>query len=161
MIAFDTNILIYSCDQSEIHRQSIALELVQNTRDGVLLWQAVCEFIGASRKLVDKGFTRAHAWARVSELLHLFPLVVPNHHVLDRARQLHVEQHWSFWDAMMVGACLDAGVTRLYSEDPPVERRRNRWKSSIRLCEFGFTVVFARGHAIRRRTIVRHRPTHN
>jgi predicted nucleic acid-binding protein len=26
---------------------------------------------------------------------------------------------WSFWDAMIVSACLECGVTRLYSEDLP------------------------------------------
>jgi predicted nucleic acid-binding protein len=39
--------------------------------------------------------------------------------VLDRARGLHLERQWSFWDAMLVSACLESGVTRLYSEDLP------------------------------------------
>jgi len=39
--------------------------------------------------------------------------------VLERARSLHGEQQWPFWDAMIAAACLDAGVTRLYSEDLP------------------------------------------
>jgi predicted nucleic acid-binding protein len=39
--------------------------------------------------------------------------------VLERARNLHLEQQWAFWDAMLVAACLESGVTRLYSEDLP------------------------------------------
>jgi predicted nucleic acid-binding protein len=35
---------------------------------------------------------------------------------------LHVEQQYSFWNAMLVAACLEAGVTRLYSEDLPGRR---------------------------------------
>jgi len=38
---------------------------------------------------------------------------------LERARILHLEDGWSFWDAMIVAACLEFGVTRLYSEDLP------------------------------------------
>ena len=45
--------------------------------------------------------------------------MLPASSVLDRARSLHVDHQWSFWDAMIVAACLEAGVTRLYSEDLP------------------------------------------
>jgi predicted nucleic acid-binding protein len=39
--------------------------------------------------------------------------------VLDRAKDLHLERHVSFWDAMILGACLASGVRLLYSEDIP------------------------------------------
>jgi len=39
--------------------------------------------------------------------------------VLERARALHLQQQWAFWDATLVSACIEAGVTRLYSEDLP------------------------------------------
>jgi predicted nucleic acid-binding protein len=42
MIAFDTNILIYACDQSDSHRQAIALDLIASSTEGVLLWQVAC-----------------------------------------------------------------------------------------------------------------------
>ncbi len=51
MIAVDTNVLIYACDQADPRRQTVALDLVTNARDGVLLCQVACEFISASRKL--------------------------------------------------------------------------------------------------------------
>ncbi|MEA2337506.1 MAG: hypothetical protein QOE82_1513 [Thermoanaerobaculia bacterium] len=51
MIAVDTNVLIYACDQSEPRRQTIALDLIAASTQGVLLWQVACEFLAASRKL--------------------------------------------------------------------------------------------------------------
>lgn len=39
MIAFDTNVLIYSCDHSDPLRQRRAFELLAAAEDGVLLWQ--------------------------------------------------------------------------------------------------------------------------
>jgi hypothetical protein len=36
---------------------------------------------------------------------------------LDRAETLVSNYSLSFWDAMIIAACLEAGVTRLYSED--------------------------------------------
>jgi len=55
MIAVDTNVLIYACDQSDPRRQTIALDLIAASTDGVLLWQVACEFLAASRKLSKQG----------------------------------------------------------------------------------------------------------
>ena len=119
MTAFDTNILIYSCDRSDIRRQHCAFDVLAAAKDGVLLWQVAAEFIAASRKLASQGFTPADAWARLDELMDLFPLVVPSPRVFKHAQTLHSSQGISFWDAMIIGACLDSGVQKLYSEDLP------------------------------------------
>jgi predicted nucleic acid-binding protein len=119
MIALDTNVLIYCCDRRDTRRQQIALDLVAATTNGILPWQVACEFIAASRKLADQGFTPAQAWQRLAEFLALFPLIMPTPAVLDRARALHLHERWAFWDATLVSACIESGVTRLYSEDLP------------------------------------------
>ena len=117
--AFDTNVLIYSCDRADPNRQAKALELITSVTDGVLPWQVACEFIAASRKLSNQGFAPKDAWDRLAEFLSLLPLVTPSALVFVRAREMHAMQAWSFWDAMIVSACLECGVTRLYSEDLP------------------------------------------
>jgi predicted nucleic acid-binding protein len=71
------------------------------------------------RKLADQGFTPAQAWQRLAEFLALFALIMPTRAVLDRARALHLQERWAFWDATLVSACIESGVTRLYSEDLP------------------------------------------
>lgn len=119
MIGFDTNVFIYACDQSELRRQQIALDLIDATVEGVMVWQVAVEFIAASRKLADQGFTSEKAWNRLTEFLDVLPLVVPDAGILGRAKRLHLESQWSFWDAMIISACLDAGVTILYSQDLP------------------------------------------
>ena len=119
MTAIDTNVLIYCCDKADPERQRRALQIISDTGDGVLLWQVACEFVAASRKLSSQGFTAKHAWDRLAEYLALFPLVTPTAAILDRARTLHVEEQWSFWDAMIVAACVTSGIQRLYSEDVP------------------------------------------
>jgi predicted nucleic acid-binding protein len=119
MTAFDTNVLIYACDRADSKRQAKALELIASSNDGILLWQVACEFIAASRKLSPQGFTQDDAWNRLTDFLSLFPLVTPSPQVLMGAEELHLKQGWSFWDAMIVAACVECGVTRLYSEDLP------------------------------------------
>jgi hypothetical protein len=63
MIALDTNVLINCCDRRDSRRQQIALDLVAATTNGILPWQVACEFIAASRKLADQGFTPAQGVA--------------------------------------------------------------------------------------------------
>jgi hypothetical protein len=58
MIGVDTNVLICACDKADPRRQQIALDLVTNLEDGVLLWQVACEFISASRKLRSRDSPR-------------------------------------------------------------------------------------------------------
>src|SRR5258706_5932097 len=104
MIAHDTNVLIYACDRSDPRRQKKAIELIETSVDGVLLWQAACEFVAASRKLKTQGFTTDHAWTRLKEFLELFPLILPTGATLTRAEALTRAHGISFWDAMILAA---------------------------------------------------------
>jgi len=119
MTGIDTNVLIYACDKSDSRKHARALEAIADATDGVLLWQVACEFIAASRKLGPQGFTPAQAWARLSEFLALFPLTLPTRESLDRARDLHVNGRMAFWDAMIIGGCLENKIVRFLSEDLP------------------------------------------
>lgn len=117
MTALDTNVVIYACDKSDPRRQQIALDLIAAATDGVLLWQVACEFIAASRKLNDQGFTPTDAWNRLTDFLGVFRLVLPSADVFPRAQDLHLNHSVSFWDALIVAACLESRVRTLYSED--------------------------------------------
>lgn len=116
---FDTNILLYAADRRDPRKQKAAHELLQSPDEAVILWQVACEFIAASRKLADQGLTTQEAWEQLSFYLRAYRPVLPDLAVLDAARSLHTQEGWSFWDAMIVAACLKAGVSRLYSEDLP------------------------------------------
>jgi hypothetical protein len=83
MTAFDTNVLIHSCDHADPGRQNSAFEILAAAQDRVLLWQVAVEFLAASRKLASQGFTSAQAWARLRDFMDLFQLVVPSQPVFD------------------------------------------------------------------------------
>ena len=78
-----------------------------------------CEFIAASRKLSAQGFAVSDAWNRLAEFLTLFRLILPTAGVLERGQRLHATHGLSFWDALILAACSEAGVEILYSEDVP------------------------------------------
>ncbi len=119
MIALDTNVLIYAYDASEPRRQKIAVDLISSIADGVIPWQVACEFIAASRKLAPLGFTSETAWQRLAEILEIHPLLVPSSGALAKAQELHLKHKVSFWDAMILGSCLEGEIELLYSEDVP------------------------------------------
>lgn len=117
MNAVDTNILIYAQDPQDPAKQRAALRLVESLEDGVLLWQVACEFVAASRKLTPLGFTPERAWHILREIRHIWAMALPDHEVLERTKRLMESHSIAFWDALIVAACLRAGVLRLYSED--------------------------------------------
>lgn len=117
MNAVDTNVLIYARDPRDPEKQQKARSLTANLTDGALLWQVACEFIAASRKLTAVGYTPTQAWGELEQLRVLWKLIVPSENVLVRAEQLTATHNLSFWDAMIVAACMEGSITRLYSED--------------------------------------------
>lgn len=117
MNAVDTNILIYVHDRRNARKQIIAESLIRTLPQGVLLWQVACEYLSASRKLEPFGYSKEKAWQDLHKLRKLWATELPTWEMFERTEQLLQRYSLSSWDALIVAACLEAGVTRLYSED--------------------------------------------
>lgn len=117
MNAVDTNILVYVHDPRDKRKQAIAGQLVESLVDGVLLWQVACEFVAASRKLAAFDLTSERAWREVRRLRSLWTTKLPSWAVAEQAEELTSRYALSHWDGLLIAACLEGGVTRLYSED--------------------------------------------
>jgi predicted nucleic acid-binding protein len=78
----------------------------------------VLEFVRQLRAWQDQGRITRNALLRyVSTLRSLLPLVLPTSAILDRALDLTGRYSLSHWDSMVIGACLEANVDTLYTED--------------------------------------------
>lgn len=117
MNAVDTNILIYVQDARDPVKQAKAVALVKGLPDGVLLWQVANEYLAASRKLVPFGYSHVQAFQDINNWRKVWTTILPTWAVMDKAEDVRQRFSLSFWDAMVVAACLESGVTRLYSED--------------------------------------------
>ncbi len=117
MNAVDTNVLIYAHDPRDPVKQGQAVSLIASLTDGVLLWQVACEYVAASRKLAAYGLSPQQAFADLRQLQTVWRPFFPSWTVLDRAEMLMATGNLSFWDAMIVAACIEGGVSCLYSED--------------------------------------------
>lgn len=118
MNAIDTNIQIYRYDSRDPAKQQIAEQLITTLPSQVLLWQVGCEFLAASRKLASLGFTEDQAWAALGYLQgSAVRVALPDVQVWVDAQGLQKRHVLSFWDALLVAACIRAGVQTLYTED--------------------------------------------
>ena len=117
MNAVDTNVLVYVHDPRNPAKQAMAHALVSTLTDGILLWQVACEYLSASRKLSQFGFNRTDALEDIRNLMRSWCLEMPHWSVVEFAENLWGRYSLSFWDSMIVAACLHTGVERLYTED--------------------------------------------
>ena len=117
MNAVDTNVLVYVHDPRYPDKQAMAHAVVSSLPDGILLWQVACEYLSASRKLSQFGFDRTDALADIRGLMRSWRLELPHWSITEIAENLWGRYSLSFWDSMIVAACLHVGVERLYTED--------------------------------------------
>jgi predicted nucleic acid-binding protein len=122
MNAVDTNVLIYRLDRQEPAKQAKARELLQQlTSDPtptLLLWQVLGELMRQLRSWQDQHqITRDALLRYVAAFRRMFPLAMPTPQVADHALDLAGRSSLSHWDSMLLGACKEAGVTVLYTED--------------------------------------------
>ncbi len=122
MIAIDTNVLVYSVDFDDSVRQAKADALLQRLLQPpmltVLLYQVAAEYLACLSRWESMGrTTAADVEFQFQRILRLFPLVAPTQDVLEKSRDLRSRHSLSHWDAMLLAACIVAGVDTLYSED--------------------------------------------
>ena len=120
MNAVDTNVLLYRVDRYEPIKQAKAKALLRRLRTvpTVLLWQVAGEFLNQLRRWESTGRTTAQGVVRYfSATRSILPLQLPTNAVLDLSLDLTSRFSLSHWDSMIVAACIEAGVTKLYTED--------------------------------------------
>ena len=121
MNGVDTNILVYSVDKKELVKQPKADRLIRQlivSGGTVLPWQVLVESVRQLRRWKDRGdLTEAEFDQQVQQFRGLFPVMFPTIGALDHAIDLAKHYSLSHWDGMILGACKEAGVTTLYTED--------------------------------------------
>lgn len=119
MNAVDTNVFIYALDAANPVKGEQAVRLLAGlqTTDTALPWQVACEVGAVIARWMKNGVMDSTGYAAISAVHRRFPLVIPGAGVLDLGMTIHRELRVSYWDAMLIAACADVGISRLYSED--------------------------------------------
>jgi predicted nucleic acid-binding protein len=119
MNAVDTNVIAYSVDADGKEKRPKALALLQHLApaETVIPWQVTCELGSVLTKFVADGRTEANPATVIAAITARFPLALPPEDLVLKGLRLRAAHQLSYWDALLIAACVDAGVTRLYTED--------------------------------------------
>ena len=122
MNAIDTNVFVYALDAAEPAKQAKAREFfrrVLTSNESILVpWQVAVELLARLRKWESAGrIIGDDVHARFKEFLGVWTLAVPTAEIFDRSFRLRDRYLLSHWDSLLIAACQEASVTRLYTED--------------------------------------------
>ena len=122
MNAVDTNVLVYSLDTGEPAKHAKAKALLAGLAGSqpptILIWQVASELLNWLRKWEAAGrVSSADVEKHLRDFLAVFLFTVPGPQVFAHYFSLFSRFSLSHWDAMLLAACKEAGVTTLYSED--------------------------------------------
>ena len=119
----DTNILVYRYDPRDLHKQSIAIELLRRgltERSIRLAYQAVVEFYAAVTRRDRNGvqlLDDATATRETETLLAEFDVLYPTEDIIQAALSAAAVHQLPWYDALMWAYADVNGLTEIISED--------------------------------------------
>lgn len=117
---FDSNVLIYTFDDIALQKQEIAQELIKNAlRDGsgVISYQVVQEVLNVLTRKLPLSMDVGDATRYLANTLEPLWRVQPSAELFRAGLGVQARYQLGFYDSLIIAAALDAGCTRLYSED--------------------------------------------
>jgi predicted nucleic acid-binding protein len=130
-IFFDTNILVYSYDNSDEAKHINAFNLISNSifkESIVISSQVVNEFIVIMTTKVKHPITIDEAEKFITKFKINFEIRETRMEDIEKAIGLHKNQKFSYWDSLIIAAAINAGAEILYSEDLQHGRIINKLK---------------------------------
>jgi predicted nucleic acid-binding protein len=116
----DTNILVYTFDQSQAQKQSISRNLVRdalNNQSGCISYQVIQEFLNiASRKFVNL-LSVSDCQTYLTNVLEPLCTVFASTDLFHRTLEISNRWKFSFYDSLIVAAALSIECKTLYTED--------------------------------------------
>ena len=114
----DSNILVYMFDSTDLSKREFAVRFVNQKvadKSGCISFQVVQETLNV---IIGKmGIAHETALEFLDETLVPLWQVNPSTELYLRALEVRERYGFSFYDSLIVAAALEAGCTRLYTED--------------------------------------------
>lgn len=111
--------LIYAVDSRDAAKRAKAIDLLARlpAPETIIPWQVACELAAVLYRMKHTGALQGDPSPVIEQLRSCFPIILPQVATLARSQRLIGELGLSTWDAMLIAACADAGVARLFTED--------------------------------------------
>jgi len=116
----DTNIFVYTFDDSTPQKQQIARQLIKHaleSQQGIISTQVVQEFLNVAQRKFATPLKTADARLYLSAVLLPLCQHIPSITFYDFVLLLQNEVSFSLYDTLIVAAALEAGCKTLLSED--------------------------------------------
>ena len=116
----DTNIFVYSFDDTAQNKRRIAHTIIQEalySQQGVISAQVIQEFLNVALRKFVQPMTVSEGRQYLNTVLMPLCQHIPSIQFYNRALLLREETGYSFYDALILAAAIDIGCTTLYSED--------------------------------------------
>lgn len=116
----DSNVFVYLFDETNERKREIASEIVESAlqaHSASISFQVVQETLNVVIHKLPTPMTAQDAGRFLGHVLGPLWRVSPSLALYRRALDLQARYRCSFYDSLIIAAALDAGCTRLYSED--------------------------------------------
>lgn len=116
----DSNVFVYLFDRADAHKCRIARHLIQATTEagtGVVSFQVVQETLSVITRKLKTPVTSEDARDFLDRVMVPLWRISPSQRLYQRCLDFQARYRYGFYDALIIAAALDAGCTRLYSED--------------------------------------------
>lgn len=116
----DTNIFVYSFDQSAPAKARKAVQLIREaltTQKGVISYQVVQEFFSVALKRFSQPMQAADAGQYLIAVFRPLLAVHSSQALYAEALYLHAQSGLSWYDSLIVSAAIQARCETLFSED--------------------------------------------
>ncbi len=116
----DTNIIVYSFDQTEPSKQNTARKLVKDAltlKTGIISSQVIQEFINVAVQKFKNPLTPADCKKYVENFLSPICEIFPSLQLFHKAIDIRSQTGYGFYDSLIVAAALEGKASILYSED--------------------------------------------
>lgn len=115
----DSNVLVYLFDETDSRKYAVAERLVRDGLDGkaAISYQVVQETLNVLTRKLPNAATPEHARAFLAGVLEPLWRVMPSPGLFRRGLEISERYGYSFYNSMIIAAALQAGSSRLYSED--------------------------------------------
>lgn len=115
-VFLDTNVVVYSFDQTSSVKRDRALELMRGDSWAVS-WQVVQEFSSVALHRFSKPMLESDLAEYLDVILMPKCRVMPTAAIYRQALEIRKRTSYRFYDSLIVTAALECGAKILYSED--------------------------------------------
>lgn len=116
----DTNLFIYQLEASDPQKSQIADKLIRQaveTGNACISFQVVQECMNTVLRKAEVPLDVSSARAYLDHVLSPFLRVSASIHLYHRGLDIHDRYGYGFYDSLIIAAALEAGCTRLLTED--------------------------------------------